>query len=75
MKYSIFKCTDGNFAVHGEYPTPEAAKIDFHLLSAALWNDAGTTRAKVMITDENLITVDGCYEDIDKSAEATDEPE
>lgn len=75
MKYAIYKCTDGNFAVHGEYPDPKPAKVAFHLLSAALWNDAATTRAKIMIVDENLITVDGCYEDINKTAEATNEPE
>lgn len=74
MKYSIFKCTDGNFAVHGEYPDSKPAKVAFHQLSAALWNDAGTMKATVMIVDENLITADGCYEEIDKSAEAANEP-
>lgn len=73
MKYAIYKCTDGNFAVHGEYPDTKPAKVAFHQLSAALWNDAATTTAKVMIVDENLITIDGCYEDINK--EATNESE
>lgn len=75
MKYAIIRCTDGNFAVHGEYPSLKAAKVAFHQLSAALWNDAGTTRAKVMIVDENFNNIDGCYEDINKAAEAANEPE
>ena len=54
MKYAIIKCTDGNFTVHGEYPTIEAAKIAYHQLSAALWNDSGTTKAMVKILDEQL---------------------
>lgn len=75
MKYAIYKCTDSNFAVHGEYPTIQAAKIAFHQLSAALWNDSGTNRAIVMIVDENLINAEGKYEDINKTAEASNEPE
>lgn len=64
MKYSIIKCTDGNFAVHGEYPTLEAAKIAWHQFSAALWNDHGTTRAMVKIVDEQLDTVEDYRESI-----------
>lgn len=45
LKYAIVKCTDTNFAVHGEYPTLQAAKVAFHQYSANLWNDAGTTKA------------------------------
>lgn len=75
MKYAIIRCTDSNFAVHGEYPDPKPAKVAFHQYCASLWNDAATVTAKVMIVDENLINVDGCYEDIDKSAEAANEPE
>ena len=45
MKYAIVKCTDTNFAIHGEYPTIEAAKIAFHQFSAALWNDPSTAKA------------------------------
>lgn len=54
MKYAIVRCTDGNFAIHGEYPTIEAAKIAYHQLSAALWNDPSTTNAMVKIMDEQL---------------------
>lgn len=73
MKYAIIRCTDGNFAIHGEYPNLKAAKVAFHQLSAALWNDAGTTRAMVMIVDENLNNAEGKYEDINK--EVANEPE
>lgn len=72
MKYAIIRCTDSNFAVHGEYPSLKAAKVAFHQLSAALWNDSGTNRAVVMIVDEDLNNAEGKYEDINK--EATDEP-
>lgn len=54
MKYSIIKCVNGNFAVHGEYPDINAAKIAFHQFCAALWSDPGTTKAMVKILDEQL---------------------
>lgn len=66
MKYAIIECTDTNFAVHGEYPTIEAAKIAFHQFSAALWNDPGTTRAVVKIVDEQLDCAEGYREFINK---------
>lgn len=75
MKYAIIRCTDTNFAVHGEYPTIEAAKIAFHQFSAALWNDPGTTRAVVKIVDEQMDTVEGYRESINKAVEQTNEPE
>lgn len=73
MKYAIIRCTDTNFAVYGEYPTLEAAKVAWHQYSAALWNDPGTTRAMVKIVDENLNCVEWYSEDINK--EQTNEPE
>lgn len=73
MKYAIIRCTDTNFAVHGEYPTIEAAKIAFHQFSAALWNDPVTTRAMVKIVDEQLDCAEGYREFINK--EQTNEPE
>lgn len=75
MKYAIIRCTDTNFAVHGEYPTIEAAKIAFHQFSAALWNDSGTTNAMVKIVDEQLDTVEGYRESIHRGQEQTNEPE
>lgn len=75
MKYAIVKCTDTNFAVHGEYPTIEAAKIAFHQFSAALWNDPGTTKATVKIVDEQLDCAEGYREFIHHEQEQTNEPE
>lgn len=66
MKYAIVKCTDTNFAVHGEYPTIEAAKIAYHQLSAALWNDPNITNATVKIMDEQLDCAEGYREFINK---------
>ena len=73
MKYAIIRCTDTNFAVHGEYPTIEAAKIAFHQFSAALWNDPGTTRAVVKIVDEQLDCAEGYREFINKNPEPAPE--
>lgn len=64
MKYAIIKCTDTNFAVHGEYPDLNAAKVAFHQYSAALWNDPSTEKAMVKIVDEQLDTVEGYRESI-----------
>lgn len=62
MKYAIIRCTDGNFAVHGEYSTIEAAKVAFHQYSAALWNDTGTEKATIKIMDEQLDCAEGYRE-------------
>lgn len=75
MKYAIVKCTDTNFAVHGEYPTIEAAKIAFHQFSAALWNDPNTTNATVKIVDEQLDCVEDYREFIHHETEQTNESE
>lgn len=75
MKYAIVKCTDTNFAVHGEYPTIEAAKIAFHQFSAALWNDKTTKKATVKIVDEQLDCVEDYREFINHEIEQTNEPE
>ncbi len=75
MKYTIVKCTDGNFAVHGEYPTIEAAKIAYHQLSAALWNDPGATKAMVKIMDEQLDYAEKYQEFVHHETEQTNEPE
>lgn len=75
MKYAIIKCTDGNFAVHGEYTTIEAAKVGFHSYCAALWNDPNTTKAAVKIVDEQLDCVEDYREFIHHETEQTNEPE
>lgn len=76
MKYAIIKCTDGNFAVHAEgYTDVKNAKIAFHQLCAALWNDPNTTKATVKIMDEQMDCAEGYRESINKVPEATNEPE
>lgn len=76
MKYAIIKCTDGNYAVHAEgYTDIKNAKIAFHQLCAALWNDPNTTKATVKIVDEQLDCADGYRESIIKVPEATNESE
>ena len=72
MKYAIIKCTDTNFAVHGEYPDLNAAKVAFHQYSAALWNDPSTEKAMVKIVDEQLDTVEGYRESIRHEANVTE---
>lgn len=76
MKYAIIKCTGGNFAVHAEGYTDIAnAKIAFHQLCAALWNDPNTTNATVRIVDEQLDCAEGYRESIHKGQEQTNESE
>lgn len=72
MKYAIIRCTDGNYAVHGEYPTIEAAKIAYHQLSAALWNDPKTEKAMVKIVDEQLDNAEGYRDFIHHETEQTE---
>ena len=70
MTYAIIKVTDGNYAVHAEgITTVQSAKISFHQLCAALWNDPNTEKAMVMIVDENLDAVEGYREFITRGGE------
>jgi hypothetical protein len=75
MKYSIIKCINTNYSIHGEYPTINAAKIAFHQFCAALWNDPSTQTAMVKIMDENLNCAEGYMEFIHHEQEQTNEPE
>lgn len=75
MKYAIIRCTDTNFAVHGEYPTLQEAKVAFHQYSANLWNDPNTTKAMLKIVDEQLDCVENYREFIHHETEQTNEPE
>lgn len=75
MKYAIIKCTDTNFAVYGEYPTIEAAKVAWHSYCAALWNDPNTAKATVKIMDEQLDCVEDYREFIHHETEQTNVPE
>ena len=60
--YAIVKCINKSFGVHAEGENLDGLKVNFHNLCAALWNDAGTKTAKVMIVDESLNCVDGYAE-------------
>ena len=58
MKYAIIKVTDGNYAIHAEgFTNIQSAKIVFHQLCAALWNEPTVGSATVAIIDENLDSV------------------
>ena len=67
MKYAIIKVTEGNYNIHAEgFTDISKAKVSYHGLCQALWNDASTTKACVMIIDENLDVVEGYKEFISK---------
>ena len=69
MTYAIIKCINGNFSIHAEGITDiDTAKVNFHNLCAALWNEPTVDTACVMITDENLDTVGGYKEFISHAA-------
>lgn len=69
MRYSIITVTDGNFLVRSEWGDKASAFKAFHSLCAALWNDTGFSTAMVKVVDENLDTVEGKMEFIDRSGE------
>jgi hypothetical protein len=55
MNYAIVKVTDGNYAIDSEgYTSLDSAKVQYHGVCRALWNDTATAKACVMIVDENL---------------------
>ena len=71
MKYAIIKVINGNYAIHAEGITDiNAAKVSFHNLCAALWNEPTVDTACVMLTDENLDVVGGYKEFISHAAAA-----
>lgn len=72
MVYAIVKVVNGNYGVHAEGITDIAsAKVSYHNLCAALWNEASVASATVQIVDENLDAVEGCREFIHHSATPT----
>lgn len=67
MKYAIIQTSGGNFIVKEEgFTDIGKAKSRYHAICQALWNDASTTKACVMIIDENLDVVEGYKEFISK---------
>lgn len=76
MTYAIIKVTDGNYAVHAEgISSAASAKITYHQLCAALWNEPSVGSATVEIVDENLDAVLGYKELITHPKESSNEPE
>ena len=68
MKYAIIKVINGNYFIHAEGITDLAsAKTQFHGLCQTLWNASDVTTATVKIVDEQLDTVDGYKEIINKA--------
>ena len=64
MVYAVIKVTNGNYAIHSEGQTADAAKVSYFGLCQALWNDSATRDACVMIVDTNLDTLPGYKEHI-----------
>lgn len=61
--YAIIKEINGNFFIHAEgITTLEAAKTQFHGLCQTLWNAPDVISAHVMITNEQLVCVEGYKE-------------
>lgn len=76
MTYAIIKVINGNYSIHAEGITSlQSARIGYHQLCAALWNDPGTKTAMVMVADENLDAVEGIKEFITHPVENENEPE
>lgn len=74
MKYAIIKVINGNYSIHAEgFASIQSARISFHQLCAALWNDPSTEKAMVMVADENLDAVEGYKEFIHHKQEQEQE--
>lgn len=70
MPYAIIKVTNGNYSIHAECATLEQARVNFHSLCAALWNDKAPLVARVQIVDQSLSQIDS--EEIILSAETAE---
>lgn len=73
MKYAIVTVTDGNFLVRSEWSDKDAAKVKYHTLAAALWNDKSFSEGYIAIVDSNLDVVEG-YREFIKHPIAPEEP-
>lgn len=74
MKYAIVKVINGNYSIHAEgYTDKSAAKVVYHQVCASLWNAEDVQTACIKIVDENLDTVDG-YKDFINKIEPEPEP-
>ena len=73
MKYSLIQVVNGNYSIVSETADPNAFKVSFHNLAAALWNAPNVVTACIMVVDENLDFVPGFKEFI-CHVEPTPEP-
>lgn len=64
MKCAVIKVVNGNFFIHAEALTDNAAKVSYHGLCQSLWNALDVQTACVMIVDENLNMLPGYKEAI-----------
>ncbi len=75
MKYSIITCTDGNNVVRAEGITDkENAFKQFHHWCELLFNDDSFTYGVIKVLDENLDTVEGKMELINRRQPEPVEP-
>jgi hypothetical protein len=70
MPYSVIKVVNGSYAIHAECDSLKQAKVSFHQLCAALWNDMAPLVARVQIIDQSLSPIDS--EEIILSAETAE---
>lgn len=62
MKYALIQVSNGNYSIVSETTDPNAFKVSFHNLAAALWNAPDVVTACIMVVDENLDVVPGFKE-------------
>ena len=75
MKYSIITCTDGNNIVRAEGITDrESAIKSFHHWCELLFNDDTFEYGVIKVLDENLDTVEGKMELINRRQPEPEEP-
>jgi hypothetical protein len=58
MPYSIIKVVNGSYEIYAECDSLKQARVNFHTLCAALWNDKAPLVARVQIIDQSLQSID-----------------
>ena len=63
MNYALIRVSNGTYKVEAEGITDiNSAKVQYHSLCQAYWNEPDVITACVMIADENLNIVEGYRE-------------
>lgn len=72
MRFIVISVTDGSFLIRSEHDTKEKAFTAFHNLCGLLFADSSMAGKKgmVRVLDENLDTVEGKMEFIDRTGES-----